>query len=325
MKKGFIFFSITSMALILVGVIVIAYTFFPMISKTSTNVTGPFQQILRVMGFDIGKGPYYIVDFDVTKGLGRNITIQWLLLEEDDKAPDYHLFYNASGEDETPISGTIPRIMNDVYEVNYELPDFKTRTVGIVVTKPGEHKDYKEEVERREVVVDFLSDINMSSFEDFKTLSESVIRSYLLGNVGEVNKWGSRIHLADNLIIVGFNKENVDEIGCGKSDPIAMPEECEGVACLCLCKTKGLFGTSEYCKDRVCFGFNEVDYFISENKELHYGARIPQDRFPGGEAYYLVLYGNCIPLLGPSWGVRDIDAEKISIFGKTAIKIAERS
>ncbi len=330
MKKGFVWFSLAGIIVILVAVVVISIAFFPKISS-STSMSESFKHAicdnfgLFCSGEDLG----YIIYFDVQQYLGSGVRIRYLYLIDEELETEVALSYSSASGEEGNIPEGTAIAGQDFYEIIYEInrangePDFFTKTIKITVSDKNGNEESKE------VVLNPMADFDALSFQDFVKLSNTGIKSYLLGKGSEETEWRSRLHLADNLILVGFNRENVNDACLAGSQlitqQIKMPEECEGVACLCLCKAEDIIGTSGYCKERICYGFEDVDFFISESKDLHYGGRIPEDRFPWGEVYYLLLYGNCVPMIGSSWGSRDIDVEKTSMFGKTIIKIADVS
>ena len=187
-----------------------------------------------------------------------------------------------------------------------------------------------------------MSDFDLPSFRNFDHLCKDVIKSEGRGfnilGTDETEYMFEDYDIYEDLIVVGFNEDDVYE-GCGiihvtsHFDRIPMPEECDGITCLCLCKKEGLIGASDFCKNRICFGFEDVDYFVGDYKypfELGYGFNLPGN----GQFNYLVLFGSCnvalkeivgslavpIPNL-ELWNMRDINVEEIEVDGRTLIKI----
>lgn len=130
--------------------------------------------------------------------------------------------------------------------------------------------------------------------------------------------------------IVGFNKGKA-ETTCGSNGPIAVPEECIGKTCLCLCHNSNKSSKECVSKEttktgidlyhRQCFAFEDVDYFIGEKEiGIDCGDSVS---YPGiGKTNYLVLEGWCGPLFQRKI-TKDIKIEKITEEGMTFIKITE--
>src|SRR4030042_2704703 len=178
MKKGFVWFSLAGIIVILVAVVVISIAFFPRISS-STSMSESFKHAicdnfgLFCSGEDLG----YIIYFDVQQHLGSGVRIRYLYLIDEELETEVALSYSsASGEE-----GNIPEgnaiAGQDFYEIIYEInrangePDFFTKTIKITVS------DKNGNEESREVVLNPMANFDALSFQDFVKLSNTGIKS----------------------------------------------------------------------------------------------------------------------------------------------------
>ena len=294
--------------MILGGIVILVVIIFILaqVREKQVQLPEPLEYFLCEVGFCFRTGPDYINYFVVTKGLGSNITMKWLLKDspDDPKIEDVDLFYNGSDGVVNEIR-RMPCFDKNDCEMEYNLSNFDTVTVNITVIDRDDNRD------SREVVVDFKEGIDMNSFWDFTTLIDYV-ESMLSGRFGD-NQMIANYDLHKDLLLVGFNRDNVTEV-CGVGGKILMPEVCEGVTCLCLCRKEA--GT---CKipTRICFGFDEDVYFVGEHKILNGGGGVV---YPGyGMTHYLALHGQCGL---NTWDSKDIKINKTTQNSKTFIKIS---
>ena len=299
--------TITTVILIMIGagvMIVIALFLLP---SGFEQIPGLCQFAPSICPGTVYAGEGGIDDFFVTKQLGKSVKITAFLTVSDGELPYHYFYHNASGEDKQKITGFAPK--HGKYEFVYELPDFEPRTVGLVV--PSDENEDMEVDARRSEFVDLKSGMDSTSFFDFVRLNDAI---NFLVNGEEESRIFINYDLNKDLILVGFNKGDVVEV-CARQQRILMPEECEETSCLCLCKKE-----KDPCHSgkRLCFGFEDVDYFIGEQKILHWGGGFTHPQY--GPTYYLVLYGDCG---SPTWAEvnRDLILSKTQENGETFVKI----